>query len=158
MDAVDAIGGRIQSLYNPGQSLEPLRQGARSAVNQRYAGLSDAVAAKTMSHGAKSGQFGGGVLKGELARLGDLGQVDTDYAKLALDQQSQGDALAMGLLGQNFGSSYSSSDSGDRTTTGEGVDAGDPLAAALGGGASSAANLYRLLMLDGMMRGNQPQG
>lgn len=172
LDALDAIQARMRALYNPGASLEPIRAAARTGVNQRYAGLPQAVANKTLQ-GGRSGQFGAGVLQGELGRLGDLGRVDTDIAKLGLDQQSRGDELSMGLLGQNFGSTINSSGTSNTTGTGTatGTDPGNPLAALFASFAGSAGKLYnaygedkqnnivnsqnaaRLAMLDRLMRG-----
>lgn len=146
-DALGMVSERLRSLYNPGASLEPLRGAMRSGVNAKYAKLPDAIAAKTMAHGGKSGQYGAGVLQGELARLGEMGGVDTNIAQMGLQQQSAGDNLLMQLLGQNFGMTSNSTRSGTTEGSGTGVAAGDPLAGGFQGGISA------LMTMLGMQQG-----
>lgn len=149
-DALGMVSERLRSLYNPGASLEPLRGAMRSGVNKKYAKLPDAIAAKTMAHGGKSGQYGAGVLQGELARLGEMGGVDTDIAQMGLQQQSAGDNLLMQLLGQNFGMTSNSTRSGTTEGTGTGVAPGDPLAGGFQGGISALMTMLGIGGLGGM--------
>lgn len=152
------VDSRLRDLYNPGASLEPLRASMRSTVNKKYAGLPGSVAAKTMAHGGASGQTGRGILEGELARLGELGAVDSSVAQMGLAQQAQGDSLLMQLLGQNFGMQTSGSRSGTSEGSGSGAQVmpGDPLSSGLMGGVDTLATLFGLSQMGAGSGGASP--
>ena len=91
-------------MTQPGAGLEPIRTAMRGGVNARYSAMPDTLATKMLAHGgARSGKFGTAMRQGEMARLGELGDVDSEIARMMLEQQECGAGLGERVLGLNLG-------------------------------------------------------
>ena len=89
-------------MSNPAAGTEPLRIAAIDATNRRFAGLPQKLATNLASRGyGKSGALGGGIKGLELARQGEIGGIESEFAKMLLGREDQNYGLAAALLGMN---------------------------------------------------------
>ena len=135
-------------LNDPEAGLAPLRAGRRNQVNQRYAGMPQMLADRMLSHGQKSGKFGRATREMEMARFGEMADVDNWFAQLILEQKDKGVGIAERLLGQDFGGTVSTR--GSSRSWGTGVAPGSATGSAVSGGTEA---LTTLMMIDKMMQG-----
>ena len=132
----DLISQITKRMSDSGAGIEPLSLGMKSNVNSRFSALPDLVTTKLAQRGfAKSGQTGQALKGVEMARMQELGDVDTQMAKLQLDREDSGYDLAMRLLG--FGT-------GQSTTT-----PGNVAAGAIGAGSETLTTLLLMQKLLG---------
>lgn len=139
-------------MQNPQAYLQPFQTQARNQVNANYSGLADTLRQKFLSTGGgSSGKYGLALAGGETARLGDLSNVDTNFAQQAASLPiTAGVPAATSLLGMNFGGT--SSTSGSDTSSGKNVGPGSPLAGGFQGftaGANSLQNQLLSMILSG---------
>lgn len=132
-------------INDPSAGLAPIKNQAINDVNRRYSALPDVLREKYATGPGKSGKYGRASTQAELARLGELGDVDANFAKLIYDAQTSGAQLGTNLLGMNFGSDVTSSGTFEGSQTGTAIAPGSPLAGGLGGGLEA---LFQLLSLD----------
>lgn len=103
----------LQRITNPAAVAEPLRAATREKVNTNFAGVPDLLRQKYGATGYGSGKMGTAQRQSEIARLGQLSGVDSDFNNLILQLQESGISLGDRLLSQNFGTesdnSYSQS-------------------------------------------------
>lgn len=138
MDLLEQQGTRLAEF--PTADIQPLKAGAREGVNLNFAGLDEALRQRFLSHGGKSGKYGQAAIQGEVARMGKLGEVETDFAKLALAERDKGFSLLDRLLSMNMG----------QETEGEYMQPGSMLA---GGFNSGIETLTTLLTLNRFLGG-----
>lgn len=131
-------------MTNPGAGLAPIRSGLREQVNARYAGADEGIREKLLAGGSKTGKYGRAVRQAEYSRLGELGGVDGQIARLVLEQQDRGTSLAERLLGMNFGQEASGSTSSSSTMSGTSVAPGSAAAGGLAGGLTMLTTLMAL--------------
>jgi len=144
----------MELLTTPEAGLGPVRAGLREGVNTRYAGAADTLATKMLSHGgARSGKFGTAMRRTEMARLGELGGVDSTIAQMMLQQQERGSNLGQQLLSIPFETSVGTSG----TSTSKGI-AVSPGSAAAGGIVGGLQGLTTYLMLQQMLGGGGDGG
>jgi|SRR5579864_7755441 len=137
-----------QLMTNPTATLQPFKQQARDQVNQNYNGLSDSLRQQFLSTGGgSSGKFGTALAQGDLQRTGDLSNVDNTFAAQASALPLQAESLGTNLLGMNFGTTSTSTNSG--TSNGTQVGAGSPLAGAFQGGTAGLGQQLMAAMLLG---------
>jgi hypothetical protein len=141
---------RVMSLMTqPGAGLEPIRGAMRGRVNARYSTMPDTLATKTLAHGgARSGKFGTAMRQSEMGRLGELGDVESEIARMMLEQQERGAGLGERLLAQPFGATTSTSGTG--SMTGTNIGPGSAVGGAVGGGLET---LTTLMTLNKMLQG-----
>ena len=142
-------GGVLDQMRNPAAGMEPIRLATRDRVNRTYGAAPEAIAAKTMTGGGRSGKFGRGIAMSEAGRLGSLADVEAKFAELVLQRQASGQDLATRLLALGRG----------QTTEGTGTQTnpGDMLGGAVGGGLETASYLMALNQMlkgGGMGMGN----
>jgi len=145
----------MELLTTPEAGLGPVRAGLREGVNTRYAGAADTLATKMLSHGgARSGKFGTAMRRTEMARLGELGGVDSTIAQMMLDQRRQGAELGQNLLSIPFETSVDST--GTTTSKGTTVLPGSGVAGGIVGGLQGLnQSLITYLALQQMLGGGQ---
>ncbi|MFH1110979.1 MAG: hypothetical protein V1790_17540 [Planctomycetota bacterium] len=98
------LAGIQDRLANPAAGTEPLRIAAIDATNRRFAGLPQKLATNLASRGyGKSGALGGGIKGLELARQGEIGGIESEFAKMLLGREDQNYNLAAALMGLNKG-------------------------------------------------------
>lgn len=159
------LGPLFQAAYgkmtNPGQYLDPIRSGLRESVNTKYGNADELLRKRLMrSGGAQSGKMGTATRQMEMARFGELGGVESDMAKMILEQQEQGLSLGERLLGMNFGQSVDGTTSQDSTSTQSGTGqqqypTAGGAAGALGGGLDA---LTTILALNKILQGGGNPG
>jgi hypothetical protein len=138
----DLVSQITSQMKDPNAGIEPIRTGLLSDVNSRYAQLPKTVTTQLAQRGyAKSGALGANLEGVDLARMKDLGDVDTQMAQLGLSQQNTAEDLASRFLQGNQ----------TKTTTGS----GDVAAGALGAGSQT---LTTLLLLNKLMGGGGSGG
>lgn len=136
-------------LTNPTAVLDPIRSARRNAVNQDYAGIEDTLADRMLSHGGRnSGKFGRAVRETNVARVGALADVDSDMARLVLEQQDRGSSLMERLLGMTFDNEIGTSSTG--SMSGTNVLPGSMMA---GGVNSGLETLSALQMINKLLQG-----
>lgn len=140
-------------LTDPSAGLEPLKVGARGAVNRRYAGAPQSLADKMLTHGQKSGKFGRGMRMMEMGRLGELSALEPEFARMILEQQEQGVGIAERLLSQDFGGTVTTS--GTDRSYGTETFPGSMLGSGIGHGVEG---LMSLLMINRMLQGSGSGG
>lgn len=148
------IGRRL--LTDPSAGLEPLKIGARAAVNRRYAGAPQALADRMLRHGQKSGKFGTAMRHTELARLGELSDLEPEFARMILEQQEKGVGIAQRLLSEDFGGTVTTS--GTDRSYGTGVAPGSAAGSAVGSGAAGLGSIATLMTLTKLLQGEQGGG
>lgn len=108
----------MKQLSDPYAAVAPFRQQARNQVNQNYSGLADQLRQQFFTTGGGgSGKYGQATLQGELARRGQLSDVDQQAQMSAAQNQLSWQQIAQQLLGMNFGTT--STESGTAAGTGE---------------------------------------
>lgn len=114
------------ALTNPSQYVAPTQNQAREQVNDNYSGLADKLHQQFLSlGGGSSGKFGTSLVQGDLARRGELSNVDNQAAVSAAQVPFSAANLANQMLGLNFGQSTNTAGSatggatGASTTTGQ---------------------------------------
>ncbi len=131
---------RMKSMIeNPTAGLEPFRNAAMSAVNRNFATAPAAMEARMAGRGFRGGQLAGGLRQIEMGRQAALSGVESDYGRLALDQQNRGLSLAQDLMSQIL----------EQESTGEGVTPGNMLGGAVSNGVETAVLLTQLNKLLG---------
>lgn len=102
------------ALTNPSQYVAPTQNQAREQVNDNYSGLADKLHQQFLSlGGGSSGKFGSSLVKGDIARRGELSNVDNQAAVSAAQVPFSAANLAKQMLDLNFGQSSTSSGSSD---------------------------------------------
>lgn len=138
----------MAQLQNPGAGLQPLKDAAAAGINTNYAGAEDAIRSK-FAAGGRRGNTGTALRQAEYSRIGALNGLESDFARMTLDRDSQAKQLAMAMLGMNFGQdttgSFSSQSNGQSTTNQTTVQQGNPLAGGLQGGLSTLMYLQNLM-------------
>lgn len=114
-----------QGITDPSKLVAPQQNQAREQVNDNYSGLASKLRQQFLSTGGgSSGKFGTAMLQGDLARRGDLSNVDNQAAVTASAMPWTAAGLANQMLGLNFGQttnvagSSTGGTSGASTTTG----------------------------------------
>jgi hypothetical protein len=129
-------------MSDPAAGLQPLKLSAMEGINRNYAQLPDTISRKLASRGyGSSGKMGGALYGTELARMGDLSDLEGKFAGMVADRQNQGASLGEQLLALASGK--------DVTNTGPSNMAGD----ALMSGGNALNNLSTLLMLSKVLKG-----
>jgi hypothetical protein len=106
----DLISRIMARMSDPSAGTEPLKLGLKSSVNQRFSTLPQRLTTSLAKRGfADSGQLGQGFKGLELARMQELGDVDTEIAKLILGREDQTMDLANRLLSAGRGVSTATS-------------------------------------------------
>lgn len=109
-------------MTNPQKFVAPAQNQAREQVNQNYAGSADALRSQFMqSGGGSSGKFGTALVQSDLARRGQLSQVDNAAAAQAAQLPITGAQLGEALLGQDFGQTTTGTTSTAANTTTSGT-------------------------------------
>jgi len=123
---------RITDLMgDPAKGTEALRLGLMEGVNRRYQTMPGKLTTQLAKRGfAKSGQLGQGFKGLELARSGEIGDIDTKIADLILGRETQSYDLASRLLASGRG----------QTTT----QSGNVFGGAIGGGLETLSTLTTL--------------
>ena len=138
-------------LTDPSAGLEPLKIGARGAVNRRYAGAPQSLADRMLGHGQKSGKFGTAMRQIELSRLGELSDLEPEFARMILEQQEKGVGIAQRLLSEDFGGTVTTS--GTDRSYGTGVAPGSATGGAFSTGGAAMGQIATLMMLNQMLQG-----
>jgi hypothetical protein len=142
-------GSVMDQMRNPAAGMEPIRLATRDRINRTFGAAPDAIAAKTMTGGGRSGKFGRGIAMSEAGRLGSLADAEAQFAQLVLQRQASGQDLATRLLA--LGKGQTTQGTGEQTTP------GNMLGGAVGGGLETASYLFALnnmLKGGGMGMGN----
>jgi hypothetical protein len=150
---------RISRLMTePAAGLAPIRTAMRGNVNARYSALPDTLATKMLAHGgARSGKFGTAMRQSEMARLGELGDVESTIAQMILDQQQEGASLAERLLSQNFGQTTETTGRTDETS--RTILPGSAAAGGIVGGLQGMNTaLIQYMMLNRLLGGSRSPG
>jgi hypothetical protein len=127
------LAGRLTSRLNTPANLDPLKVAATSEVNRGFDSAETRLTERLAARGfGKSGKLALGTKGLEIARAGALGDLESKFSGLQLDQENRSIDDAMQF---SFGNP-----SINRTQT----DPGNVLGGALGGGAETAALLYAL--------------
>lgn len=114
---LDRIISSISS--NPKEFLAPAQGQARESVNANYGGLADSLRQQFLSGGGgQSGKYGTAALKADLARRGQLSDVDSSFSSQAALLPLTAAGLAQNLLGINMGTNTTGTASSTGTTTG----------------------------------------
>lgn len=152
LDQLQPLGEMAtQQMTNPMAFLQPLKESAQQSVVNNFAAAPEVLRAKFGRGQGASGKFGGAARASELARLGQLAGVDSDFAQMVLQERQRGAQLGTQLLSLDFGDDFdtTSRSTGKRTTQGEYVGAGDPWSGMLGGAANG---LFGGMLMQSMMK------
>ena len=104
---------------NPKAFLAPAQNSAREGVNANYGGLADSLRQQFLTGGGgSSGKYGTAALKADLARRGQLSDVDNSFSSQAALLPLTAAGLAQNLLGINLGTSTTGTSSSTGTTSG----------------------------------------
>jgi hypothetical protein len=138
------VSSRLQArLADPSAGTEPIKTGALTDINRRYADAGDTLASRMAAKGygtaGADGRAGRMNLNLELSRFRDQGDLETKMAQYIM----QRDDNTLGLA-QRFGQA-----SGSTTT---GTQSGNVLGGAASGGMST---LSTMLMLDKLLKGGK---
>lgn len=106
------------AMTNPSQFVAPAQNQAREQVNSDYSGVGDQLRQQFLSTGGgSSGKFGTAMAQSDLARRGQLAQVDNQAATTAAALPFTAAGLAQQMLGLNFGSTGSTATTGSTAGT-----------------------------------------
>ena len=142
-EALGLLSDRIRTMLTaPEAGLRPLRLAQRSKVNATFSAAPTALAAKFLRSGQPSGKYGRAARMTELARLGELSDVDTAFAGYSIDRRDRALSLAERLLAQNFGTDVSTSMAAK--SAGTGVGPGSALGSAVSGGLEALTTLMTI--------------
>jgi hypothetical protein len=132
MDMQRTVAGELKGYFDNGADFTPMKNAAIAGVNDKYATIQDKMNADFAGRGfGKSGKLALDTERLDIARMGDVGRTEAEYAQKALDYRK-----AMLDLASRFGFA-----GGGSTTTQSG---GGGVAGALGAGAETATTLYAL--------------
>lgn len=96
-------------LTDPSAGLEPIRAASTDRINRRYAAMPDKLSERFASRGyGSSGDFGNSLYETEVARSGELFDLDSQIAQLILAEKNQGASLSEQLLGMTRGTTSTS--------------------------------------------------
>ncbi len=132
MDMQRTVAGALKGYLDNGADFTPMKNVAIAGVNDRYASIQDKMNADFAGRGfGKSGKLVTDSERLDIARMGDIGRTEADWAgkELAYRQAMLDLATRFGFAG------------GGQTTTQSG---GGGVAGALGAGAETATTLYAL--------------
>ncbi len=91
----------MQQLQDPSKTVEPFRVQARNQVNQNYTGLADSLRNQFFTTGGgASGKYGAATLQGDLARRGQLSDVDMNAQESAAGRQLSAATLGADLVSE----------------------------------------------------------
>ncbi len=137
-------------MSDPSSGLAPMKTNAQENINRRYAGAPTAVSAQLARRGLGSSGAAGGALFGlESSRLGDMSNLESNFASLTSQRQMQGAGLGESLLQLGRGT----------TTTGNMPD--QSAAAGFGSAGNALSDLSRVLMFNNavnVLKNNQGNG
>lgn len=106
-------------MMNPQAAVNPSRMAARDQVNRNYAGLADRVRQQFLTTGGgASGKAGQAQLQGELARSGEVANVDNAAAQQAAALPLTAAGLAEQFLGINLGQTTTGNELTNTTNSG----------------------------------------
>ena len=95
-------GYSTQSMENPEAGFAPIKNAAVDQINRNYMDVPSRLSKQFASRGyGSSGSFGNSLYQTELARGGDLSNLEGQFAGKAIDQKNYGASLGQSLL--NFG-------------------------------------------------------
>ncbi len=153
----DLIKRITDLMADPSKGTEPLRLGLMESVNRRYKTLPGKLTTQLAQRGfAKSGQLGQGFKGLELARSGEIGDINTRIADLILGRETQSYDLASRLLAAGRGQTNTQSGNVLGGALGSGLETlttlttldkilkGAGVGAAVGGAGATAGNLAGL--------------
>lgn len=148
--SMDALGPLIQQMIgNPGAITEPIRQSNRNMANATFTGAPQGISDQFDTGGGASGVSGKVKVATDLARRGALAGADQAANVQKAQVQQGGAGLAMQLLGQNFGSTTTGTNS--LTANGTSIAPGSAAGGAVGGGLSGLAAMMAMM---GMLTGD----
>ena len=131
------------SMSNPEAGMAPIKNAATDQINRNYMNAPARLSSQFGSRGyGSSGSFGNSLYQTEMARGGDLSNLEGQFAQSAINQKNFGANLGAQLLNYGKGS----------TSTNTSPDMS--LAAGLGAGANGLSNLSTLLMLSKSLNGS----
>lgn len=142
----DLLSAIQKRMADPAAGTEPIRLGLLEKVNQRYRGLPSRVGTQLAKRGmGQSGQMGAALKGLELARSGEISDVNTSMASTILGREDSTLQLINQILGLNRGT----------TSTGTQTGSGNMLGGAVGAGTET---LTTMLLLDKILKGNTGGG
>lgn len=127
-------------LENPEADLAPFKTAALSGVDQSFSALPDRIMQNFAQRGMRtSGKLLTRLSELDVKRAGALAGVENDFARMKIDRRDQGAQSLLQLLGMNFGSEST------------GTQSGNMLGGAFSGGVEGAmmGSLLRRLMAGG---------
>ena len=106
---------------NPSAGLQPLKTAATDNINRGYGTVIPQLMRRmsTLGYGS-SGKTGNLMFQTDIARQGDLSNLESQFAQMILNQQNQGANLGMNLLNSGRGISSTSTLTGPNTMAANG--------------------------------------
>ena len=142
------LGNQQGIINDPTAGLGAIKTNAQEQINRNYLGAPDRIQTQLSKRGyGSSGKYGGAMYNLEGSRLSSLSGVDSDFAKIGADRQSQSSALIAQILASMRGSDTTSQTTGTQTTTGMPVQQGT-----LGQIGSTLGNIGQLI---GVLKGGK---
>ncbi len=114
-EAMDLYMGYGKGLLeNPEADLAPFKTSALAGVDEAYAGLPDRIIQNFAKRGMRtSGKLLTRLSELDVKRAGALAGVENEFAKMKVNRRDQGAQSMLSLLGMNFGSETTGTQSGN---------------------------------------------